>query len=116
MSGVNFCLDMLITNFHNKYEYFIQHIIYKLLVAQLSKHFHGIYGTRHSVPCSQEYNIHPYCTSVESNKIIPYLLINAKYPGLDVGIVVMRDVVNCEDRAIFLGVSTLWPERGVILL
>lgn len=48
--------------------------------------------------------------------MIPYLLINTKYPCLDVGIVVMRDVVNCEDRAIFLGVSTLWPERGEILL
>jgi len=48
--------------------------------------------------------------------MIPYLLINTKYPCLDVGIVVMRDVVNCKDRAIFLGVSTLWPERGEILL
>jgi hypothetical protein len=68
------------------------------------------------VPCSQEHTIHPYSTSVEENKIIPYLLINTKYPCLDVGIVVMRDVVNCEDWAIFFGVSTLWPERGEILL
>jgi hypothetical protein len=28
----------------------------------------------------------------------------------------MRDVVNCEDWTIFFGVSTLWPERGKILL
>jgi len=50
------------------------------------------------------------------HRVVTYLLIDTKYPRLDVCVVVVRNVVNCEDWAIFFGVSTLWPKRWEILL
>jgi hypothetical protein len=68
------------------------------------------------MPHSQEPTIHFHPKSSESNKTITHLFINTKYPCLDICVMVVRDVVNCEHWAIFFGVSTLWPEGRKILL
>jgi hypothetical protein len=93
-----------------KYSWYFSIIINHILIMEMTlneNHLHNLH-TSFSAAFLKLLKIFMKC-------VFTYLLINTKYPCLDVCIVVMRNVVNCEYWAILFGVSTLWPERRIIL-
>lgn len=45
-----------------------------------------------------------------------YLLVDPEDPALDVGVVIVGDVIHREDRAVLDGSPTIRPKRGVGLI
>lgn len=47
--------------------------------------------------------------------LITYLLVDAEDPALDIGIVIVRDVIDSKYGAVLDGAPTVGPERWVTL-
>lgn len=56
------------------------------------------------------------CSAKPSPFVTFYLFVNPENPGFDIGIMIMGNVVNCENWSVFFRMPSFWPKRRITLL